>query len=126
MTPLENQADLLQGRTPSGSNAAVDALQAQVHSLRTLFSCTLLALIFLSFGVNFFIWRQMSLVRRQLDENARTIAEYHRTTEPMVRDFLGKLEGFSAANQDFRPIISKYVTPRPQPAPASPLKPVGK
>lgn len=123
MTPSENQADLLQGRTPSGSTTAVDALQAQVHSLRTLFSYTLIALIFLAFGVNIFIWRQMSLVRRQLDENSRIVAEYHRVTEPRVRELLGKLEVFAAANRDFQPILSKYVTPRTPPAPVAPTKP---
>ena len=68
----------------------------------------------------------MTRVRQQLDENSRIVAEYHRTTEPMVRDFLGKLEGFSVANQDFRPIISKYITPRPQPTPATTPKPPAK
>lgn len=126
MPASENQPDLLPDRTLNGSNTAMDSLQAQVHSLRTLFSGTLVALIFLSLGVNFFIWRQMTRVRQQLDENSRIVAEYHRTTEPMVRDFLGKLEGFSVANQDFRPIISKYITPHPQPTPATIPKPPAK
>jgi hypothetical protein len=123
MTPVENQADLPTRPSPSGSVTAEDALQAQVHSLRKLFSCTLVALIILSFGVNVFIWRQMSLTRQQLDENSRMVAEYRRVTEPRIRDLLGRLEVFAAANRDFQPILAKYIPPRPQPAPATPAKP---
>lgn len=123
MPPVENQADLPTSPSPGGSVTAEDALQAQVHSLRALFSCTLVTLIILSFGVNVFIWRQMSLTRQQLDENSRIVAEYRRVTEPRIRDLLGRLEVFAAANRDFQPILAKYIPPRPQPAPATPTKP---
>lgn len=129
MIPPETQSDLPQSHTAGGTEAVAEVLQAQVNSLRTLLTCTWLALIILSLGVNIFIWRQMSLVRQQLDESSRVVADYHRVTEPRIRELLGKLEVFAAANRDFQPIFSKYVPSRPQPPipsaakPAAPVKP---
>lgn len=124
MIPPETQSDLPQSHTAGGTEAVAEVLQAQVSSLRTLLICTWLALIILSLGVNIFIWRQMSLVRQQLDENSRIVADYHRVTEPRIRELLGKLEIFAAANRDFQPIFSKYVPSRPQSTLPTPTKPV--
>lgn len=124
MTPSETQSDLPQSHPVSGSEAVADVLKAQMRTFRTLLTCTWLALIILSLGVNIFIWRQMSLVRQQLDENSRVVADYHRVTEPRIRELLSKLEVFAAANRDFQPIFSKYVPSRPQSTLPSPTKPV--
>lgn len=124
MIPPENKADHLQGPAPTGTASAVTALQAQLSSLRALFSYSLIALICLTFGVNIFIWRQMSFVRAQLDENSRVVSEYHGITEPQIRELIGKLEVFAAANRDFQPILSKYFPPRTPSAAAPSIKPV--
>jgi hypothetical protein len=91
--------------TPGSS---IEELQRQVRSLRILFLATLGVLVLLSFALNVFIFRQVSLVSRQLDENQKFVADYNQVTLPMIADFLPKLAAFSKTNAEIGRLLAKY------------------
>ena len=97
-------------------------ISREVQALGRLVNVILVGLLFLSFAVNAFIWRQMSLVRRQLAQNEAVEGEYRRSTEPFLNELVGRMQGFAAQNPDFQPILNRYV-PRTGSAPATGVVP---
>ena len=110
MISPDSQSDLPQGR--SSSAVSPELLQRQLEVLRTLFTTTLLALILLSLGVTLFVAKQMRMVRAQLDDQRPNVTklatDYRNVSEPLIRNFTSRLQGFAAANPDFKPILDRY------------------
>ena len=131
MSSSDPQGDLLSTR--DGSSVSVELVSRQLEILRTLFTAALVALILLSLGVTLFIFKQMRVVRAQLDDQRPTVtkmkADYEKISEPLIRNFAGRLQGFAASNPDFRPILDRYrnalgayLNAPPAPVPVPPKK----
>ena len=97
---------------PAGGPATTQDLRSQYESLQNLFHLALVGLIIFGLGVSLFIFKQMRLLRMQLEEQrpnvSRLIADYQKNSEPLIRNFSGALERFAATNRDFQPIMEKY------------------
>ncbi|MBI3851855.1 MAG: hypothetical protein HY298_16490 [Verrucomicrobia bacterium] len=100
---------------------SIEELQEQVRSLRTFFLATLAVLIFLSFTLDVFILRQVSIARRQLEENQKFVDDYNKISVPMITDFLTKLTAASKTNTDIARLLLKYNIQQPvaKPVPAT-------
>lgn len=100
------------GSSTPPSTAELTELRAQQRSLQNLLLVTLVALIIFGGGVALFIAKQMRMVQQHLAEQRpavqRLVADYQRTSEPLIRNFSSALAQFAATNQDFRPILDKY------------------
>ncbi|MHB8521504.1 MAG: hypothetical protein ACYDH9_12205 [Limisphaerales bacterium] len=106
----------LPDNTPNPAAAgelSLSALNQAYRTLRVQFLAVLLTLVILCGSLNIYLLRQVSLVRRDLEANRpvveKIVAEYVRSGEPTIKDFLNKLEVFSKTHPDFRPILAKYV-----------------
>lgn len=110
MSSPDPQIDSLQSR--GSSSVSLELLQRQLEVLRTLFTTALLALILLSLGVTLFVAKQMRMVRAQLDDQRPNVTklatDYRNVSEPLIRNFTSRLQGFAATNPDFKPILDRY------------------
>src|SRR5882724_3043950 len=101
MIPVETESN-------PASAAAVSALQAEVRSLRAILVGSLLVLNVLSFSLYVFLHNQTLGMSALATENERAAIEFHKTFDPIARDFWARLVGFSKTHPDFNPIIEKY------------------
>lgn len=66
-----------------------------------------------------FLWRIDQLTRRDLNEKRpvvnQFIADYHKTTEPFIRNFTLSLQAFGQTNSDFNLILARYKMTWPPP-----------
>jgi hypothetical protein len=109
----------------AGQTAALDSLQQAYQSLRTLIHTVLVILLVLTWSVNIFLLKQLSLVRNEVDERQRFVAEYEKNTVPLMSEFLIRLQGFTKTNPDFTNILHKYWMPTNALA-AAPVSPQSK
>lgn len=113
MNSPESESEAVQPSRPaSPTPATVEELQRQCESLQNLFHLALVALIVFSLGVSLFVLKQMRLLRAQLVEQrpvvSRLMADYQKTSEPLIRKFTSAIDGFAVSNRDFQPILEKY------------------
>jgi len=63
-------------------------------------------------GVNIYLGKQMRLARVKLAEQRQAIGrvadDFQNTSEPMIREFAGAMQGFASTNKDFAPIFERY------------------
>ena len=59
--------------------ASLESLQQAYGSLRTLLDILIVALVVLSGSLNIFLLRQVSMVRNEIEERERFIADYSET-----------------------------------------------
>jgi hypothetical protein len=90
----------------------IGRLKRQFHVLRTLVMGTLIGALVLSWGVGFFTFKQLRLVRAQLaDARAsldRAQLEFRKLREPALRSFIASLQSFAQSNRDFQPVLDRY------------------
>jgi hypothetical protein len=112
MNSPESESEVVRPSQPASAPATVEDLQRRYESLQTLFHAALVALIILSLGVSLFILKQMRLLSAQLTEQrpmvSRLMADYQKTSEPLIRRFTSALDRFAVSNRDFQPILEKY------------------
>src|SRR5262245_57432663 len=112
MNSPESESGVMRPSHPAGTPATVEDLQRRYASLQTLFHAALVALIILSLGVSLFILKQMRLLGAQLTDQrpmvSRLMADYQKTSEPLIRRFTSALDRFAVSNRDFQPILEKY------------------
>src|SRR5882762_9755085 len=96
---------------PPSQTDALESLQRAYHGLRTLMDTILMILLVLTWSVNIFLLKQLSLVRNEVEERQRFIAEYEKNTVPLMSEFLTRLQGFTKTNPDFTNILYKYWMP---------------
>ena len=90
---------------------ALESLQQAYQSLRTLIDTVLMILLVLTWSVNIFLLKQLSLVRNEVAERQRFVTEYEKNTVPLMSEFLTRLQGFTKTNPDFTNILHKYWMP---------------
>jgi len=95
----------------SSQTGAVESLQQAYQSLRTLLHTVLVILLVLTWSVNIFLLKQLSLVRNEVAERQRFVTEYEKNTVPLMSEFLTRLQGFTKTNPDFTNILHKYWMP---------------
>jgi hypothetical protein len=96
------------------------ALQQQIRNLQALVVATLMAGLLLSAGVNIFLFRQVSMVRKDLEASQRIVDDYEANKKQLISTFIGRLQEYGQNHPDFQPILQKYGIP-PAPAVQSPL-----
>ncbi|HKS38440.1 MAG TPA: hypothetical protein VJW76_14700 [Verrucomicrobiae bacterium] len=111
---------------PAASDSTSRALEQQVRSLQALVVATLMAGLLLSAGVNIFLFRQVSMVRKDLEASQRVVDDYEANKKQLINTFIGGLQEYGQNHPDFQAILQKYGVPpavlvqSPQPAPVSP------
>ena len=117
----------------TGSDRAVapETLRDQIQTLRALLVATLAALLLLGAAVNIYLVRQFWMVRKDLATTQSFLQDYQKNKEPVLNEFVTRLQGFAQDHPDLTPILEKYgikpaaAGPVAQPAPAPP-PPAGK
>jgi hypothetical protein len=105
--------------------ARPETLESQLQSLRLLFVATLMALLVLSVGVDFYLWYQVKLVRHELNATYAFLSDYQKTKEPLLTRLIAGLQTFAQSHPDITPLLDKYnIRPSAtnlaeQPAPAT-------
>lgn len=106
------QGDLLQPPPAQPPASELSDLQAQVRSLRTLFLLAAGSLFIMGLGLFYFHYSRVSDTRAQLEslrlETQRNFAGYKANTEPLVSNFVNRLQGFAVTNRDLLPLLEKY------------------
>ena len=118
--------------TPStGEATSRDTLERQVQSLRVLFVATLMALLILCLGVDFYLLYQVKLVRKELKGTSAFLEDYQKNKEPALNRLITGLQTLAQNYPDLTPILEKYGIKSPvadqssQPA-AAPSTPAAK
>lgn len=106
-TPSTNPA------TPAPTDREVlEFLAWRYDRLQMLFQFALAGLIIMAVAINLFLFKQMRLVRVQLDPQRdvvrRQLVEFQKKDDLLIRNFIARLQDFAAANQDFQPLLNHY------------------
>lgn len=127
---------------PRSSSAPVIDVPAELRVLRLAVSLMLVALIISSGSLGVYLFRQVTLLRRQVDNASRLAAQsyqnYKEQVEPRAVAFERQLKDFARTNADFQLRIARYFpegfeasgtpgspgTPPPQ-NPSAPVTPRG-
>ena len=117
MDSTDHQGELIPAPAPTPPTVEElrdeqEILYGQYQTLHTLLLATLTALIVMALGVSLFIGKQTRIVRNQLEEQrplvGRMAADYQKNSDPLIRNFVRQLQGFTAVHRDFQPILEKY------------------
>jgi hypothetical protein len=109
---LQNsEGDLLPSKPPEPASPPYRELEENIRVLKRIIVATLVALMFLGFGINSYMWRQSTMASRQLVEAKKLVDEYQHVKEPMIKNFISQLQAYAQAHPDFQPILSKYIEP---------------
>ena len=92
----------------AGTNAELAALKSQLFTL-------LLALIVVSGTLTVFLYRQDSLVNKDIQQIQQVDANLTRS-ENAIGDFVGKLSVYSQKHPEFLPVLKKYLPSAKAPA----------
>jgi len=82
------------------SNSQISALRNQVFIL-------LVALIVISGTLTVYLFRQSSLLGKDVDANMKVINSFNQGS-PAVAEFANKLGAYSMTHPDIRPMLAKY------------------
>lgn len=100
-------------QNPSTPAANGEMTQAYKR-LRNLIHCIAISLIILTGTVFVFILREVVMVRGQTRKAVAYIQEFQDSNLPLVMQQLQKeLFEFAQKNADFRPVLARYMQPRP-------------
>ncbi len=98
---------------PIESSVSPDLLRAYKR-LSTLMYAVALSILILSGTFFIFLLRQVSLLRAQTDRAMIYVQEFRQSGLPEAMRTMEKdLVEFAQKNPDFRPILTKYMPPRP-------------
>jgi len=109
----------------AGGPASPEALQQQLQSLRLLFVAALMAILLFSVGVNIYLFRQVSMVRKELDATNGFLDEYNKK-DPLLSQFIVQLQTYAQTHPDFNPVLEKYNLKPSAPGQLSPPPATGK
>lgn len=109
-----------------GGSASV---QNELQSLRLTLQITVVALVILAGSIGIFIFRQVSLLRRQAEATGRQAQQlvqfYNTSVATQAVHFEKRIQDFALSNPDFRARIGKYFGQPEGTNTASPLPPAG-
>ena len=93
----------------------------EIASLRNQIFTLLVALIVVSGTLTIYLYREASLIGKDLNAS-RQLIENVNQGQPAIVNFANQLGAYSMAHQEIRPLLAKYgITPAPtQPVPAAP------
>ena len=112
------------GAPTPATDSSGDSLRESYQSLRSQFHALLALLILLIGSLGIYLYCQVTLVQRQIEEQERLLADYQQNSQPLIQDFLNRMQGFAKTNPEFAQIFSKYVhsNERTVSPPPSPVK----
>ena len=108
MTEPENASESASLESLTGDSSALQTLQNEVRTLRSLFSAATMALLLLSFGINAFLYYQDRIVRKELTAAKKMAQEFETVRRPMISMFVARLQDFARSHPDINPILDKY------------------
>ncbi|MSU62233.1 MAG: hypothetical protein EXS31_07535 [Pedosphaera sp.] len=92
----------------SPTAGALKELQASYEGLRILFNMVLIGAIILHLSLGIFAFRELRVVRRQIEETSRAVAHYHNVVEPKINELQVKFAEYSRQHPAFSPVVKKY------------------
>ena len=112
----------------SPSDPAVAELDQQVRSLRHLLKLVLISVFIVTAGLSLFLYRQTTLMKRQIDGQQRALLESHKAEREVVLKGIEKFRQYGARDPiyasnvlsrfDLSPLMPTNVPPAPAaPAP---------
>ncbi len=97
---------------PASEARVVNQLAGELDRLHFLFRFAAGALLVLSLAADLFLLQQMRLVRMQLPAQREAVLrqsmEFQKRDEPLIRDFIVRLQQFSTTNADFQLVLDQY------------------
>jgi len=113
------------------SLVGLDSWQQSFQWLRNMFVVVLILLVVLSGSLNLYLYRQVSLANRQLNETRpgveKMVAEYQGKTFPFISMVLSNFQAFARTTPDFGPaVLNKYLGTSSPPAAVAPVGPAAK
>ena len=110
----DKEGDLLESGPVQPPGPTLEELEEKLRALRRIIEAALVALVFLSVGVNSYMWRQSRMLSRQLEEARRFLADYQQNKEPTIRGFISSLQSFAKSHPEIQPILTRYnIEPSP-------------
>ena len=105
------QGDLLPSGQPQPFAApapAPDSVESKLDTLYSVLCVTIVGLILTNLAViGVFLW-ETKQVRQRLDQSRQLLGRYQRLEEPLVKDVLTKLVGYSQQDHEFQAVLHKY------------------
>ena len=101
------------------SNSEITALRTQVFTL-------LVALIIVSGTVTVYLYRQASILRKDIDTikpQAQQVITVFNQNQALMVNFVNQLAAYGQTHPDFRSVLLKYGVNVQSPAPAAPAAP---
>lgn len=116
MDPLSSDSSARLG------SASPSSLEQDLGSLRLAVQIMLISLVILSGSVGIYLFRQVSLLRRQTETSGRLAQQmaqhFNVNLATQAQEFEKKLQAFAATNLDFQMRISRYFAPTLEATPA--------
>ena len=88
----------------SVTGPTVTSLRESIAALKSLLVTVILAALILTGSFFVFLLREVTLIRRQVSEQAQYIGEFEKSMD----DLKSRLQGFARSSPDFAPIMAKY------------------
>jgi hypothetical protein len=112
MNPSDLQGDLLQSAPAAATPAPWAKFEAQYQSLCTTLVIALCGMILFSFGVIFYMYKQMTNLSTRVDaarvEASAMFTDFRMKDEVLLRNFVSSLQVYASTNRDFAPLLEKY------------------
>lgn len=124
-TPAPAQKPEQTASTTPDLATSVKNLEKGYRFLGYQMTVVLILVTILNISVNAYLWKQLSMIRRQMIETSSLIQDYEQRGAPKMNEFLEKLKTFAKANPDYNAVLSKYWTNNPgvvMPPAAAPAK----
>src|SRR5260221_5222769 len=107
--PMTEPGYPIASSAPSKADStSLETICQQVQSLRMLFVATLMALLVLSVAVDFYLWYQVKMVRKELTTTYAVLEDYQKNKEPLLHKMVAGLQRFSQSHSDVEPLLDKY------------------
>jgi len=97
-----------------------------LRQLHGLVLATLVAVVLLAGALFLVLFRQVSMIRKELDFKNAAVHDFQTTKEPLITNFVAGLQGFARTHPDITPMLERYGIPVVPTAPSmTPLSPEG-
>jgi hypothetical protein len=111
---------------PAPAQTEVSQLREQCEALQRLVTSMLVLVAVLGCTFTIFMWRQWKITRDDLNSirpgATQLIADYNKSTAPVIADFVKKLKDYDKAHPDFDWVAKKYSLSQTPAAPAPQTK----
>lgn len=102
-------------------------LHREVRTLRLAVNIALVSLVILSGSIGIYLFRQVSLLRRQVEQTGRLAAQlahnYNENVASTAQDFERQLKEFASTHPAFKQRIAKFYAPGTNPPPEAAASP---